>query len=85
MDTTVKPGWAECARERFAKDLMSTSATTMVKYCYDAAAGHRDIIRGTDADFVNQWIAARGGVGSEPAACTDFPAGMMCLVPPNDI
>ncbi|MCU1280370.1 MAG: Triacylglycerol lipase precursor [bacterium] len=85
MDTTVKPGWAECAREKIAKDLMASGATTTVKYCYDAAAGHRDIIRGNDPDFVNQWIAARAGVGAEPAACTDFPTGMMCLVPPNDL
>jgi pimeloyl-ACP methyl ester carboxylesterase len=85
MDTTVKPGWAECAREKMVKDVSAAGATTMVKFCYDAAAGHRDIIRDASADFVNQWIAARAGIGAEPAACTDFPSGMMCLQPPNDI
>ena len=84
-DMTVKPGWAECAREKFAKDIAATGATTTIKYCYDPSAGHREIIRGNDPDFVNQWIAARAGIGAEPAACPDFPTGMACLVPPNDL
>jgi len=85
MDTSVKPGWAQCARDKFAKDLSGAGATTTVKYCYDANAGHRYVIRGANPDFVNQWIAARAGIGSDPAACTDFPSGMTCLVPPNDL
>jgi hypothetical protein len=83
-DTYVKPGWAECMRERFAQNLSAAGATTTVKICWDANATHNNIIRGADPDYVNQWIAARGGVGAEPSACTDFPTGMMCLVPPND-
>lgn len=85
MDATVKPGWAECARERFMKDLSAGGATTMIKFCYDANAQHRDIIRGADPDYVNQWIAARAGLGPEPAACADFPTGLSCLTPPNDL
>jgi pimeloyl-ACP methyl ester carboxylesterase len=84
-DTTVKPGWAQCAKDRFTKDLMATGATTTIKYCYDPGAAHRDITRGADADFVNQWIAARAGIGSDPADCTAFPTGMTCLIPPNDL
>ena len=73
-DGTVKPGWAECAREKFATDVSATGATTTIKYCFDANAVHRDIIRGASADFVNQWIAARAGVGSDPATdCASFP------------
>jgi pimeloyl-ACP methyl ester carboxylesterase len=94
-DTTVKPGWAQCARERFAKDLSSPSATTTIKYCYDANAIHRDIIRGAASDFVNQWIAARAGIGTDPTPdCTPFPTswtdpdgttGTACETPPNDL
>jgi pimeloyl-ACP methyl ester carboxylesterase len=86
-DAAVKPGWAECERERFAKDLMSGGATTKIQYCFDGNAQHRDIIRGSDPDYVNQWIAARAGLGAEPAACPDFSTSgiTMCLVPPNDI
>ena len=85
MDTYVKPGWAECAREKFAKDLSAPGATTTIQYCYDAPAAHRDLVRDSDPDYVNQWIAARAGVGSDPAACTPFPTGMTCLTPPNDL
>ncbi|HWE28207.1 MAG TPA: alpha/beta fold hydrolase [Polyangia bacterium] len=85
LDVTVKPGWAECAREKINKDVSVTGGTTMVKVCYDAAATHSGIIRTSDADQVNQWIAARAGIGAEPAACADFPAGMTCLTPPNDL
>jgi pimeloyl-ACP methyl ester carboxylesterase len=93
-DTAVRPGWAQCERERFAKDLMSGGATTTIKYCFDATAQHRDIIRGGDFDHVNQWIAARAGVGSDPADCTAYSlpwidpsgtTGMTCEVPPNDL
>jgi hypothetical protein len=91
----VKPGWAQCAREHFTNDLSSGGSTTMVKYCFDSAAAHRDIIRGADGDYVNQWIAARAGAGSEPSgSCADFPlpwtdtdgkTGMTCETPPNDL
>ncbi len=84
MDSYVKPGWAECARERFTSELSAAGATTMIQYCYDAPTDHRNLIRGSDPDYVNQWIAARAGIGAEPAACPDFPTGMTCLTPPND-
>ena len=38
-----------------------------------------------DPDFVNQWIAARAGIGAEPAACPALPTGMTCQTPPNDL
>ncbi|HEY2745600.1 MAG TPA: lipase family protein, partial [Polyangia bacterium] len=86
MDTTVKPGWAECAREKFTMDVSATGATTMLKFCYDPNAMHRDIIRGANSDFVNQWIAARAGIGSDPTPdCMPFPSGMTCLTPPNNL
>ncbi len=94
QDTTVKPGWAQCARTRFANDLSSSSATTTIKYCFDPNASHRDIIRGANPDFVNQWIAARAGLGSDPPDCATFPlpwtdvdgtTGMDCEIPPNDL
>jgi predicted esterase len=85
MDTSVTPGRAQCARDKFAKDLMATTATTTVKYCYDAATDHRSTIRGANADYVNLWIAARAGIGTDPASgCSDFPTGIVCQVPPND-
>jgi pimeloyl-ACP methyl ester carboxylesterase len=93
-DATVKPGWAECARERFASDLSSGGATTTVKFCFDPNAAHRDIIRGVDSDYVNQWISFVGGIGSDPGTCGAFPSpwadpdgkttGTTCEVPPND-
>ena len=73
-----KPGFAECAREKFGKDLMATGATTTIQYCFDADAQHRDLIRRAPFDYVNQWIAARAGVGTEPTACTEFPATTTC-------
>lgn len=85
MDTAVTPGRAQCARNKFAKDLSATGATTTVSYCFDANASHRDIPRGTASDYVNQWIAARAGAGGEPAACPTFPTGLTCQTPPNDL
>ncbi len=95
QDASDRPGFAECAREKFAKDLMAAGATTTVKYCFDAQAAHRDIIRRAPAEYVNEWIAARGGVGSEPTgACDAVPSpwtdpsgltGTTCETPPNDL
>ena len=84
MDTTVKPGWAGCVRDRIDTNLGATGATTTVKYCFEAAAQHRDIIRSSAADYVNQWIAARAGIGSDPTACPEFPATTTCAPPTND-
>ena len=58
-DTFITPGRAQCARDRFTKDLMVSGATTQIEYCYNDAAQHRDIIRGTDVDRLAQWVAAR--------------------------
>ena len=85
MDASVTQGRAQCARNKFAGDLKSGGATTTVQYCFDSAAAHRDIIRGTAHDYVNQWIAARGGAGSDPGACPAFPSGVACETPPNDL
>jgi hypothetical protein len=84
MDAYVKPGLAQCAIDKFNMDLSAVGSTTMIRYCYDAAAGHRDIVRGPDADWINQWIAARAGIAGEPPACAPFPTGMTCLTPPNN-
>jgi hypothetical protein len=84
MDTTVKPEWAACVKKRVDADIAVAPATATAKYCYEAAAQHRDIVRSGAADYVNQWIAARGGVGTEPAACPDFPSTQTCVPPTND-
>ena len=83
-DTNVSPGFAQCARDRFASDLAGTpNATTSVSYCFDADSTHNSLPR-NNVDYVNQWIAARAGIGAEPAACAPFPSGQTCIVPPND-
>jgi pimeloyl-ACP methyl ester carboxylesterase len=84
MDTTVKPGWAGCARDTLNGNLTSGGATTTIQYCYDADAQHRDIIRRAPGDYVNQWIAARAGVGTDPAPCTPFPSTQACSEPFNN-
>jgi hypothetical protein len=85
MDASVTPGRAQCARNKFTTDLMSGGATTTIQYCYDSAAAHRDIIRDATGDYVNHWIAARGGAGTDPGACPAFPTGVACETPPNDL
>jgi pimeloyl-ACP methyl ester carboxylesterase len=93
-DASVKPGWAECAREKFNKDVSAGGATTKITYCFDADAVHRDIIRRSAGDYVNQWIAARAGIGTDPTPCPSFAlpwtdangvTGMTCETPPNDL
>jgi hypothetical protein len=84
MDGSVKPGFAQCERDRFATDLSGTGATTTISYCYDAAADHRGIVHGSQPDYLNEWIAARAGIGSEPTPCTPFPSNITCATPPND-
>lgn len=76
QDTFVTPGRAQCARNKIASDLGSTP--TLVQYCFDPDAAHRDIIRAAAPDYVNQWIAAQAGIGPAPAACTAFPSTTMC-------
>jgi pimeloyl-ACP methyl ester carboxylesterase len=83
-DSFVPPGRASCGRAKITADLAAVqNATTNVTYCLDPNAGHRDIVRGAASDYVLQWIAARTGAGTEPAACPVLPA-QTCLKPPNE-
>jgi len=82
MDTLVTTGRAECGRKKIAADLMG--GTTTATSCYNDVAAHRDIIRGSDPEYLNKWIAAKGGVGADPGSCPEFPAGRVCQTPPND-
>jgi pimeloyl-ACP methyl ester carboxylesterase len=85
MDTYIKPGWAECAREKFATDLSAPGATATIRYCYDPGADHGTLLDGSDPDYINAWIAAQAGAGADPGSCMEFPTGLTCLVPPNDL
>jgi pimeloyl-ACP methyl ester carboxylesterase len=82
-DGAIKPGYARCAIDKLNKDVSSGGATTKITACFDANQGHREIVRSTVADTVNQWIAARAGVGTDPP-CDAFPMTQMCETPPND-
>lgn len=85
MDTTVTVSRAACARKKLDADLAAvTGATTKVTYCLSSKASHRDIIRSPDVDYVNEWIAAKAGIGAEPASCAELAAGGICGQPPND-
>jgi pimeloyl-ACP methyl ester carboxylesterase len=84
QDTNVTPPRAQCEQDRFKMDLAGTpNATTTVSVCYDATSNHNNVPK-NNADYVNQWIAARAGIGSDPAPCPAFPSGLTCEVPPND-
>jgi pimeloyl-ACP methyl ester carboxylesterase len=84
-DTTVPLGRAGCAKKKLLDDLASVNgATTQVTLCWDRNAAHRDIIRGPNVDYLNQWVAAKGGAGTAPVACTEFPPAQICSTPPND-
>jgi pimeloyl-ACP methyl ester carboxylesterase len=83
-DQNISLGLAQCARNRFAADLAGAGATVTVSYCFDPDSNHNTIPR-VNAGHVNQWIAARAGLGSEPAPCAQFPAGQSCMVPPQDL
>jgi pimeloyl-ACP methyl ester carboxylesterase len=79
MDLDVPPNLAQCALDRLAAD---GTPASLVSYCFDAGADHNNVIR-RNSDYVNQWIAARAGLGKDPAPCTPFPAGMQaCRMPP---
>jgi dienelactone hydrolase len=82
-DTFITPRRAQCTRNKIATDLAS-GGTTKVQYCFNDVAGHRDVLRGPDADYMAEWIAARTGVGPEPAMCPSFPTDLTCQVPPHD-
>lgn len=83
-DTFIKPGRGACAKDKWTKDLMAAGATTKVEYCFNDQAQHRDIIRGPDVDFLNEWIAYKAGAGPEPQPCPAFEASLPCETPPND-
>ena len=85
MDTYIKPGWAQCARDRFAQDLSAPGATATIRYCYEPAADHGGVLNGGDPDYINAWIAAQAGIGADPGSCMEFPTGLACLTPPVDL
>ncbi|HET9988729.1 MAG TPA: hypothetical protein VFQ65_09415, partial [Kofleriaceae bacterium] len=80
-DTFVTPGRANCAKKKFTADLAAGTATTTVKYCYDDAAAHRDLVRDASADYVVKWVASRTGAGADPGTCTDLPTAVCPGVP----
>jgi pimeloyl-ACP methyl ester carboxylesterase len=82
-DTFITPGRAQCARKKFVADLTGTPTTT-IKYCFDDAAAHRDLVRDASADYLVKWVAAQAGAGADPGACTDFPSTIQCPAFPND-
>lgn len=85
MDAFVPLPRAACGRNKIEADLAAvTGATTTATFCLSSNMGHRDLIRGPDVDYVNQWIAAKAGAGTEPAACMPFPSSQVCGRPPND-
>ena len=85
MDQNFPPARAQCMFDKLAADLKtSTSPTTTIAACLDPDAQHFDIMR-RDVDYANRWIAARAGLGPEPAACTPFPTGQTCQTPPPNL
>lgn len=85
MDTVVPKTRAACARKKIEADLAAASgATTQTKYCLNSSASHRDIVRSSSVDYVNEWIAAKAGVGTEPAPCTELPSSLTCELIPRD-
>jgi pimeloyl-ACP methyl ester carboxylesterase len=82
-DTYFPPQRAQCMFNKFKRDLTAGS-TTVVTSCFDTAADHGGILS-NDIDYANQWIAARAGIGPEPAACTPFPSGVTCDPPQLDL
>ncbi|MCU1277472.1 MAG: Triacylglycerol lipase precursor [bacterium] len=85
MDANFPPPRAQCMFDKLAMDLSgATSPTTTIATCLDPNAQHFDIMR-KDVDYANQWIAARAGIGPEPAPCTPFPTGLTCQTPPPNM
>jgi dienelactone hydrolase len=83
-DTFVPTSRAQCARNKLAKDLMATGATTQLQYCFNSKANHRDLPRSTEVDYLSAWVAAKAGAGPDPGACPAFPASETCSVPPHE-
>ncbi len=85
MDANFPPPRAQCMFDKLNADLMAApSPTTKITACLDPDAQHFDIMR-RDVDYANQWIAARAGIGPEPAACSPFPTGLTCETPPPNL
>ena len=82
-DTFVNPGRAACGKKKLTADLASGTATTTIKYCYDDAAAHRDLVRDASADYVVKWVASQAGAGADPGTCGDLPV-LSCQPPPQD-
>jgi hypothetical protein len=83
-DTLVPTGRAQCARNKLAMDLSVSGATTQLSYCYNSKTAHREIIRSTEVDYLNKWVAAKAGVGADPGPCPAFPASETCSTPPHE-
>lgn len=85
LDANFPPARAQCMFDKLDADLMTVAAPkTKISTCFDPGAQHFDIMR-RDVDYANQWIAARAGIGPEPAACTPFPSGQTCATPPPNL
>ena len=85
MDANFTPPYAQCMFDKIDVDLSgAVSPTTTISTCFDPDAQHFDIMR-RDVDYANQWIAARAGLGSEPAPCMPFPTGVVCQTPPPNL
>jgi pimeloyl-ACP methyl ester carboxylesterase len=81
-DMTVTLARAGCAKKKIDADIAAVSgATTSVSYCMTENYDHRDMPRGPAPGYINEWIAARGGVGAEPAACTPLGTPNCSLIP----
>ena len=70
MDQTITPGYAQCTVERLAADL-SAGGTTQVTACTDPGAEH-STVPPRNIGWVNDWIAAQVGGGTEPT-CAPLP------------
>lgn len=77
LDTYLKPALAQCIQDTATAE----GASGIMRYCYDANSTHVQLVR-ADADYVNQWVAFKAGIGSDPGDCPPFNSGFQCLVPP---
>ncbi len=85
MDDNFPPPRAQCMFDKISADLSgATSPTTTISTCFDPGAQHFDIMR-RDVAYANQWIAARAGIGPDPAPCMPFPTGLTCETPPPNL
>ncbi|HWE27126.1 MAG TPA: hypothetical protein VHB97_03945, partial [Polyangia bacterium] len=77
QDTYLQPALAQCIQDTATAE----GVDSLMRYCYDATATHVGLVR-ADADYVNQWVAFKAGIGADPGACPPFDSGVSCLVPP---